>query len=130
MGEADFHQFIQLRIHLVIAAENFGRDENLSPVLILTLSKDMDEQLKLAYKLVDVVDRSKRKVCVTVLRYSVDKPENSCAQVRLLGGKREDKKFQQKIYANHKFEFFIYLLDVMISVYLIFNTNQRIGNVV
>ena len=78
-GEEDFNQFTRLMNQLVNAAENFAREENLSPVLITTLSKDMDEQHKLADKVVDVVDRANRKICVTLLRYSVDKPENSCA---------------------------------------------------
>ena len=65
MGEADFNQFIQLRI---IAAGNFAREENLSPVLIPTKSKELDEQLKLAHKVVDVVELSNRKICLTLLR--------------------------------------------------------------
>ena len=48
MGEAGFKQFMRLRNQLVNAAENFAREENLTPVLIPTMSKDMDEQLKLA----------------------------------------------------------------------------------
>ena len=68
---------MRLRSQLVDAAENFAREENLTPVLIPTMSGDMDEQLKLAYKLVDVVDRTNRKICVTLLRYNVDKPESS-----------------------------------------------------
>ena len=62
MGEADFNQFMRLRNQLVNAAENFAREENLTPVLIPTKSKDMDEQLKLAHKLIDVVDRANRKI--------------------------------------------------------------------
>ena len=81
MGEADFNQFLRLRNQLVNAAENFAREENLTPVLIPTISRDMDEQLKLAHKVVDVVDRTNRKICVTLLRYNVDKPESSYAQV-------------------------------------------------
>ena len=65
MGEADFNQFRRLTNQLVIAAENFGREENLTPVLIPTLSKDMDEQLNQAHKLVDFVDRANRKIRVT-----------------------------------------------------------------
>ena len=61
MGEADFNQFMRLRNQLVYAAENFARDENLTPVLIPTMSKDMDEQPKLAHKVVDVVDRAKER---------------------------------------------------------------------
>ena len=39
--EGDFNQFMQLRNHLVIAAENFAREENFSAVLIPPLSMDM-----------------------------------------------------------------------------------------
>ena len=53
----------------------------------------MDEQLKLAHKVVDVVDRIKRKICVTLLRYSVDKPDTSYAEVPLFAGKKEDESF-------------------------------------
>ena len=55
MGEAYFKQFMRLKYQLVNAAKNFAREENLIPVLILTMSRDMDEQLKLAHKVVEVV---------------------------------------------------------------------------
>ena len=97
MGEADFNQFMRLRNQLVNAADNFARVENLTPVLIPTMSRDMDEQLGLAHKVVDVVDRTNRKICVTLLRYNVDKPESSYAQVRLFARKKEDEKFQQVV---------------------------------
>ena len=79
MEEADLNQFMRLRNQLVLAAENFAREENLSPVLIPTVSKDIDEQLKVAQNVIDVVDRANRKICVTLLRYNVDKPDSSCA---------------------------------------------------
>ena len=44
------------------------------------MSKDMDEQLKLAHKLVASLDRANRKICVTLLRKSMDKPKSSSAQ--------------------------------------------------
>ena len=100
MGEADFNQFMRLRNQLVNAAENFAREENLTPVLILTMSRNMDEQIKLADKVVDVVDRANRKICVTLLRYNVDKSDSSYAQVRLFARKKEDEKFQQVVYVN------------------------------
>ena len=78
MWEADFNQFAWLRNQLV----NFAREENLTRVLIPTMSKDMDEQLKLAHKLVVVGNRANRKIRVTLLRYNVDNPESSYAQVR------------------------------------------------
>ena len=95
IGTADFKQFIRQRNQLVVAADNFLREENLSPVLQSTLTKDMEEQLKLVHKVIDVVDRSNRKICVTLLRYKVDNPETSYAQVRLFGRKKEEEKFQQ-----------------------------------
>ena len=116
MGEADFNQFMRLRNKLVNAAKNFAREENLTPVLIPTLSRDMDEQLKLAQKVVDVVDRTNRKICVTLLRYNVDEPESSYAQDRLFARKKEDEKFHQVVVVNYKIEEVIYLLDVMNSV--------------
>ena len=129
MGKADFNQFMRLRNQLVNASENFAREENVTPVLIPTRSRDMDEQLKQAHKVVDVVDRTNRKICVTLLRYNVEKPESSYAQVRLLARKKEDEKFQQVVYVNYKLEEFIYLLDVMNSVYDKVITNQPICNV-
>ena len=129
MGEADFNQFKRLRNQLVNAAKNFAREEKLTPVVIPTMSRDMDEQLKLAHKVVDVVDRTNRKFCVTLLRYNVDKPESSYAQVRLIARKKEDVTFQQVVYVNCKHEEFIYLLDVMNSVYDKVITYQPICNV-
>ena len=80
------------------------------------MSKDMDEQLKLPHKIVDVVDRANKMIFVTLLRYNVDKPESSHAQVRLFESKKEDEKLQQVVYVNYKLEEFICLLDVMNSV--------------
>ena len=109
--------------------KNFARDETLIPVLIPTMSRDMDEQLKLAHKVVDVVDRTNRRICLTLLRYNVDKPESFYAQVRFFARKKEDEKFQQVLYVNYKLEEFIYLPDVMNSVYDKVITNQPICNV-
>ena len=128
MGEADFNQFMRLRNQLVNAAEKFAGEENLTPVLIPTMSRDMDEQLKLAHKVVDVVDRINRKICLTLLRYNVDKPESSYAQIRLIARKNEDEKIQQVVYVNYRLEELIYLLDVMSSVYDKVITNQHICN--
>ena len=129
MGEADFNQFMRLRNQPINAAENCARVENLTPVVISTMSRDMDEQLKLAHKVVDVVDRANRKICVTLLQYNVDKPESSYAEVRLFARKKEDEKIQQVVYVNYKLENIIYLLDVMNSVYDQVVTNQPICNV-
>ena len=123
MGEANFNQFLRLKNQLVNAAQNFAREENLTRVLIYTLSKDMDEQLKLADKVNDVVDRANRKICVTLLRYNVGNPEKLYAQIRLFARKNEDGNFQQVAYKKYKLEEFIYLLDVMKSVYGKVNTN-------
>ena len=93
------------------------------------MSKDLGEQLKLAHKVVDLVDRANKKNCVTLLRYNVDKPESSNAQFRFFARKREDYKFQQNVYLNYKLEEIIYLLEVMNSVYDNVFTNQLTCNV-
>ena len=95
MGQADFNQFIRQRNQLVVAADNFLREQNMSPVLQSTLSKDMEEQMKLVHKVSDVVKRPNRSICVTLLRYKVDIPETSYAQVRLFGRKKEEKNFNK-----------------------------------
>ena len=94
MGEADINQFIRQTNQLVVAADNFLREQNLSPVLQSTLSKEMEEQLKLVHKVIDVADCPNRRICVTPLRYKADDPETSYAQVRLFGRKNEEEKFQ------------------------------------
>ena len=47
---------MRLRNQLVNAAKNFALEDNLTPVLLPTMSKDKDEQLNLAHNVVDVVD--------------------------------------------------------------------------
>ena len=129
MGEADFNQFIRQKNQLVVAADNFLIEQNLLPVLQSTLSKDMEEQLKLVHKVIDVVDRSNRRICVTLLRYKADNPETSWAQVRLFGRKKEEGNFQQFVYANYKLDDFVNLRDVMNSVFDKVIANQPICNV-
>ena len=96
---------------------NFLGEQNLLPVLQSTLSKDMEEQLKLVHKVVDVVDRPNRRFCATLLRYKVDEPETSYVQTRLFERKKEEEQFLQIMYINYKPIEFVYLLEVMISVY-------------
>ena len=100
--EADINRVLRLRSQLVIAAKNFGIEENLSPVLIHKMYQDMDEQLKLAQKVVDVVDRAHKKVCVTLLRYNVDKQQNWYAKARLFWRNKEHERFQQILRVNCK----------------------------
>ena len=129
MGAADFNQFIRQRNQIVVAADNFLKEQSLSPVLQSTLSKDMDEQLKLVHKMIVVVDRPKKRICMTLLRYKVDNPDTSYAQVRLFGRKTEEEKFQQIVYVNYKLDEFVNLLDVMNSVFHKIIANQPICNV-
>ena len=126
MGEADFNQFIRQRNQLVVAADNFLRKQNLSPVLQSTLSRDMEEQLKLVHKVIDAVDCSNRRIFVTLLRYKADNAETSYAQVRLFGRRKEEEKFLQFVFINYKLDEFVYLLDVMNSVFDKIFANQPI----
>ena len=107
MGDPDLNQFMRWRNQLVNWLEDFSKEENLNPVLIHTMSKDIDEQLKLAHKVVDVVDRANIKICVTLLRYNVDRPESSYAQVRFFC----NEKFQKVVYTNYELEEIIFLID-------------------
>ena len=117
MGEADFNPFIRLRNQLVVAVRDFRKVENLPPVQVKLLAKDMEEQLNFTHKVVEVVDRLDRKICQTMLRYKVEKPETSYAQVRLFGRRNDEEKFNQIVYVNYKLDEFCFLFDVMNSVY-------------
>ena len=77
----------------------------------------MEEQLKISHKVVEVVDRPHRKVCVTMLRYNAEMPQTSNVQVRLFGRRKDEEKFNQIVYVKHTLDEFIYLLDVTKSVY-------------
>ena len=92
MREADFNQFIRLTIQLVVAVRDFSKEENLPPVQVKLLAKDMEEQLTLTHKVVGVVDRQHRKLCVTMLRYNMEKPEISYVHVRLFGRIKDEEK--------------------------------------
>ena len=129
MGEVDLNQFIRQRNQLVVAAHIFFGEQNLSSVLQSTLSKDMEEQLKLVHKVIDDVDRPNKRICLTLLRYKVDNPQISYGQVHLFGRKNEEEKFQQIVYVIFKLEEFVYLLDVIISVYDKVIANQHICKV-
>ena len=126
MGEADFNQFFRQKNQLVVAADNFLREQNLSPVFQCTLSKDMEKQLKLVHKVIDVVDCPNRRICLTLMRYKPDNPETTYAQVRLLRPKNQEEKFQQIAYVNYKLDKSVFLLDVMNSVYDNVIANQPI----
>ena len=128
MGESDFNQFLCLRNQLVVAVRDVSKEENLPPVQV-KLAKDMEEQLKLTHKVVEFVDRPHRKICVTMLRYNVEKPETSYVQVRLFGRKKDEENFNQIVYVNSKLDEFIYLLDVMNSVYDKSIANEPLCNV-
>ena len=129
MGEADFNHFTRQRNQLVAAADKILTEQKLPPVLQPTLSKDIEEQLKLVHKVIDVVDCPNRRICVILLRYKVDNPQTSYAQVHLFRRKKGEEKIQQIVYVNYKLDKLVYHLDVMISVYDKVKANQPICNV-
>ena len=108
---------MRLKNQLVFAAEDFASEENLSRVQIPPLSIDMAEHPKLAHNVVDTVDRANRKTCVTLLRYTVDKPESSYAQVGISAELNEDEMFQQFAYVKYKLEKFNDLPNVKNSAF-------------
>ena len=128
-GEAVFNQFFRLRNQLVVAVRDFSKEKNLPPVQVKLLAKDMEEQIKLTHKVVKVVDRSHRKICVTMLRFKMEKSETSYVQLRLFGRRKEEEKLNQIVYVNYKHDKFIYLLDVMKSIYDKVIANESLRNV-
>ena len=94
MREADFSEFFRLRNQLVVAARDFGKEENLPHVAGKLLARDMEEQFKLTHKVEEIVDRPHRKICVTLLRYNMEEPKTLYVQVRLPGKRKEEEKFQ------------------------------------
>ena len=129
MGKAEFNQFIRLRNQLVVADRDFSKDENLPTVQVELLAKDMEEQLELTHKVVEVVDRPHRKICLTMLWCNVEKPETSYVQVLLFGRRKDEGKFNQIFYVKFKLDEFFYLCDVMNSVNDKVIANEPLRNV-
>ena len=129
MEDSYFNQFMGWRNQLVIATKNFGEKQSLSPIQILTLFKDMDEQLKLVYWLVDIVGCPERNICGTMLPYNVDKPESLYAQVRLFSRKRKAEKLLETVSVNYILEERKNLLVVLISKYVKNTAKQSVWNV-
>ena len=92
-------------------------------IQINTMAKDIDEQLKLAHRVVDVVDQPNRKICVTFLCYNVDKPEISYPQIRYFAGNKEEEGIQHNLHENYKLDEKIDL-DVMTSDFEKVNADQ------
>ena len=115
LGRYDFKQILRLRNQLIVAADNFAKEENLPYINVVGLSRDIEEQLKHVHKVIEIAEGAKRKLCVTLLRYKEDNPETSYAQIRLFTRITEEENFQQLFYVNYKIDEFIYLLDVMNS---------------
>ena len=100
LGQYDFKQFLRLRNQLIVAADNFTKEENLPYINVVGLSRDIGEQLKHVHKVTEIAEGAKRKVCVTLLRYKEDSPETSYAQIRLFTRRAEEENFQQLVYVN------------------------------
>ena len=66
---------------MVFAAENLSIDLKLSPILISATFKDMEEQFEFLLEVVAVVDLSYTNIRSTQLRYNMDKPGRSFAQI-------------------------------------------------
>ena len=95
MRESVLNQIVRLWNQVVAAADNFGRDQSLSPIQITTKSIYVDEQFKLVHKAGGFVNRPYIKICVTLLQYNVDSQKNSYAKIQKFAKKRE------KIFNNY-----------------------------
>ena len=63
------------------------------------------------------MDQTNGNICVVLLRYYVDKPETSIAQVLRFAGNKEDEKFQEIVYVNFEPNEIVYVFDNLIWVY-------------
>ena len=127
-GEADFFQFIRLRNQLVVAVRDFCKEENMPTLQVKLLAKNMEEQLKLTHNVFEVGDRPHGKICMAMLRFNVEKPEISYVQVRLFGRRKDEEKFNRIVSVNYKLDEFIFLLDVMNSVFETVNADEPLCN--
>ena len=130
MGLFDFKQLLCLRNPIVLAVREFSTDETLKGVVTSPLSKDLDEQLKHVQKALTVVDRPKRKIIATMMKYCMDKPESTYVQLRLFARNSEHDKLQQLVFVNYKYDEFLYLLDIITSISDQVLSNQSLCNIV
>ena len=87
----------------------------------------MDEQLKLAHKLIDLEDQANTKICLTLLRYNVEKPESSYAQVRVFAKKKEEQKFPQiSMWFINLQKIYMYLMYRILYMIKLLLTNQSV----
>ena len=89
VGETNFKQILRIRSQLDAGTENFIRKENVSLLQTSRTFKDIDKQLKVLHKKVNVVDHLDQKNCVTMLGYNLEKSQYSSLQVRTSARKKE-----------------------------------------
>ena len=85
---------MRLVIQCFVALENFGRVKHSSPILIATFSQEMQKNIKACSQKNGIVFATNGRICVTLLRYNVDKPESTFARVGFFAGKKDGEKFQ------------------------------------
>ena len=129
MGEMDFRQLIQNRNRLAIAAAEFAKAQNLTHIKPPLYSRDYETQQTLAHKVVEAVNRSHRKIIITMLRYNVDDPNTAYAQVRLFTRRTLEDTFTQTAFVNYKLDEFVHLLNVIVSVADKVLDNQKLCSV-
>ena len=107
-GEEDFNQFHWLRTQLVNGAENFAIQGNLSSVLKPTLSKDMDEQLKLVHKMLTQKTEQTRRFLWLCCGTMWPSQRNHKLNSNYFARNKEDDKFQQFFYMRKESEELIF----------------------
>ena len=88
------------------------------------MSEVLVGQLKLAHKAVDVMDQPIKTFCLNVLRYNMDKPLRSYADVRISARIKEEEEFQRSVYVYYSFDELIYVIDIMKSLFEKNTANQ------
>ena len=120
LGEKEGERISAIRNTVIHDAENFG----LVPVLEPYSDKDstMEQELANCHALYDVATYKKRRVCVTIKKYSVNKP--SYIQIRLFTAK-ENEVLKQVAYVNYTLNEFKELAQVLGDFMFVENCNVQ-----
>ena len=120
LGEKEGERISAIRNTVIHDAENLG----LVPVLEPYSDKDstMEQELANCHAVYDVATYKKRRVCVTIKKYSVNKPPY--IQIRLFTAK-ENEVLKQVAYVNYTLNEFKELAQVLGDFMFVENCNVQ-----
>ena len=73
----------------------------------------MAEQLQLVNKMIHVVDKPNREVCVFLLQYNVEAPQNFYAQVQIFAKRKEEEEFDPIVNETDEYIFLFIVMKLL-----------------